>query len=709
MKCAPLQAGALAASAAISGVDAMWVWADATGLREHLRPGESMPTALPVVVELAGGATLADLSKHCRVPAAHPAATQAPLTAMAPLQFCREVLAGQHTSLVSRIELALPVVPQRPRPRGRSLPTTTSPPPATRAQGGADLPVLLGVIDSGCPFAHRMLRNAAGTGTRVLRLWDQDADAPAFVGAGGTVPIDFGYGAEIDRPGLEALMAQCAAGLDRTCIDEARCYALAGYELMRWNFSHGAAGLGLMLAPRPLDEGAELIARGPAAGEEHAQRGAAQTDLVFVQTPRDAVQDSSSASLSRYVIDGLRYILRCAAPGQRVVINISDGSSRGSHDGQSMVERAMVQMIAEQAAAGRAVQIVIAAGNTFDEERHAQFDALAPGSPAGVTLRVPPDNETSVFVTLRLPAAASGLRVRVTPPSAARGAAVAVGGAVGWTQGGDSAPAAGLVLTTPPPGLPAMGLLAISATRRGSAGQPVAPAGDWLIEVEATASAQPLTEPVHLWISRGQRNAAALPRARQARFVDIDRTYDPNPNMRPLKADPVPAQSPIRRAGTLNSLATGPANQGVVVVGAYERREGAATPYTSAGPAAGAPQNQTVRRGPDLSAATDDNLALRSLRLAGNASGMVLRGAGTSFAAPQESRRLAGGVAYKEPPTDDPERLGDLRLPPRDDGPTAYSPAARRATTSPATRATKQSAAAPPRHTRRVPNPSSPG
>ena len=106
------------------------------------------------------------------------------------------------------------------------------------------------------------------------------------------------------------------------------------------------------------------------------------------------------------------------------------------------------------------------------------------------------------------------------------------------------------------------------------------------------------------------------------------------------------------------------AGQGVLVVGAYQRSEQIATRYTSAGPAAGSPPLLPVRQGPDMSAATDDNPSLRSLRVAGNASGMVLRGAGTSFAAPQAARSITTGGAYKLPPTEDPARLGDVRLPP---------------------------------------------
>jgi hypothetical protein len=655
VKCAPLRPGALGARASRAGIDPALVWADATAFADFRRPGEPMPAALPVVAELAAGASLARLAGRVQLPAAYSGTAAQQFSATFSADFCREWLAGGHDSLLQRFELQLPALPHRARPL-QPRPAPVAARGWQRALSDPALPVLLGVIDCGCPFAHRMLRNAAGTGTRVLHLWDQDPHAPAFAGCGGVQPPDFGYGAEIARPALDALMAAAASPTDARLIDEARCYRQAGCDdLLRWRFGHGAAVLGLLTAPRALDLGTRLR-------EDDNADAAGRADLVIVQIPRDAVQDSGSASLPRYVIDGLRYIVSCAAPGQRVVVNISDGSSRGPHDGQSIVERALAALVAERKAAG-GLDIVIAAGNTHDEERHAQFDALRAGVPQRVWLRVPPANETTAFATLRLPPSATGaLRVRVMPPGLAPGAWAGVGQALGFTAARQRTPAAGLVLAQPLPGMAALGLLAIAPTRRGAPGRAVAPAGDWCIEVEVAPGGAPPPEPVHLWVSRGQRNATALPRAWQARFIDTDRGYDPAPHLRPLKRDPEPPRSPIRRAGTLNSLATLPGAAGITVVGAAFRREGVATDYTSAGPAAGAAA--AARGGPDLAATVDDDQGLRSLRLAGNASGAVSRGSGSSFAAPQVARRLALGRLTEVQTSDDAQRLGQGVVPP---------------------------------------------
>ena len=202
----------------------------------------------------------------------------------------------------------------------------------------------------------------------------------------------------------------------------------------------------------------------------------------------------------------------------------------------------------------------------------------------------------------------------------------------------------------------------IAPTRPDTGASVVAPAGDWCIEVALAKGHVATAQPVHLWISRGQHNPTALPRSVQARFIDTNRRYDPQPHLRPLQDDPaVPpaARSPIRRAGTLNALAVLAPGHGVIVAGAALRRESAPTLYTSSGPTVAA----GGRTGPDVAAPVDDSQGLRSVRVAGNASGQVCRAAGSSFAAPQVARRIAqhgaGGLQPLQPGDPPaPARLG---------------------------------------------------
>ncbi len=637
MQPAPLVPGPLGTRADVPGADPLAVWADATALREHRRPGAPLPALLPLVLRLADGADAGRLPAALQVPPALRDAQARVLTARAPRALARRLLRGEVAG-VAAAELSAPVLPQRPRP----LPAAglaPAPVAAMPAVSAGHAPLLLAAIDSACPFAHRLLRRADG-GTRLLAIWDQDPDAPAFAAAGGRPPAGFGYGAEATRAGLDALIA---AHSGPAGTDEDRLYEAAGYALLRHGFGHGAAVLSL-LAAEP----------GHEAPRRRADDAAPGGDLAFVQIPRDAVQDSGSASLPRYVIDGLHYLAALARPGQRLVVNLSDGSSRGAHDGSMLVQQAIAEIVAAQRARGVEMHVVIAAGNSADEERHALFDALAPGAAQAVWLRVPPANESPVHVTLRLPA--RGWQVVVTPPGGAP-AAVRPGQALGWSQPGAALPAAGLVLAAAAPGAPSLGLLGIAPTRRGEDAATPPPAGDWRIEICRDEGAG--AGDAHLWVSRGQRNAGALPRARQARFVDHHGGYDPARARRSARTDPVPPTSPIRRAGTLNTLAT-MAAPGVWVVGASLHHERCASPYTAAGPALAAGPGRAARAGPDAAAAVDAHAALRGLRVGGTRSGDTRRATGSSFAAPQVARQLAlhGGLDLAAPAAPDPARLG---------------------------------------------------
>lgn len=628
----------LALDAALPGVDPAWVWACATAWRDFRRPGEPLPAHVAIAAErAAGGSFVALKTLGVSVPAAHVAAQARHFAATAPVDALPRLLAVGGP--LARFELALPVIPQRPRPR----PPGAGASPGTlrdRARG----PLLLGVIDHGCPFAHELLRDAAGTGTRVLRIWDQDERAPAFAGAGGVLPAAMGYGAEIGRGALNALMQAAAAPGRAGAVDEDRCYRLAGCAaLLDRGFGHGAAVITLLAGSRQ-----------PGRAMQQADP-AATADLVFVQVPRDAVQDASSASLPRYVIDGLRWIASCAQDGQHVIVNLSDGTSRTLHDGSSLVEQAVAELALELTDRAITLEVVVAAGNSGDEERHALFDpAAADSALRRAVLRVPPDNETPTFVTLRVPAA--GQRLRVTAPDGAV-ATVGPGEAWGWTRPGAAAPCAGLVVAAPAPGRPAAGLLVIGATR-SEPGAATAPAGDWRVEL---LPGDPSAAPVQAWVSRCQRNAGALPRSRQARFVDVDGGYDPHPHRRCLEVDPDPPRSAIRRAGSLNGIACLPPDEGLVVAASALLRERRASRYASSGPAAAA-----ARPGPDWAAAADFSTNQLGRPAAGTRSGVATRATGSSFAAPRVARELARR-AFAPPPTEAAARPDGSRPPGPDD------------------------------------------
>ena len=542
---------------------------------------------------------------------------------------CRRLLrAWAKGSPVRRLELQAPLIPQRPRvsPEGRALHTA----PSKKAKGR----LLIGVIDHGCPFAHRHLREATNGGTRILNLWLQDETHPARTLQLGATPSDFGYGLVLSRSVLDGLIRRHKA--TDGFLDEEACYAEAGMDELRQRFLHGAAVLDLFVGPRPL---AARTSNDPDRSPTWAIQNnqAEQADIVFVQLPHDLVQDSTSAGLARCLLDGVKYILSCAGPAtNRVVVNISDGSSRGSHDGKSIIERAMASLVADQANHNRQVTLVLPAGNSRDEERHAQFDELPARKWCPLRLRLPPACEAPSQLIIRVPATITDAEIRVVPPGDAPDRqerdVVRWGEAKAWPD--SNRPACAVIL--PEPGM--MGtteaLITWAPTERFGDGVVRAPAGDWQIEVRSQSGSN---KAVHFYIARNQINASALSRGQQAFFLD-EGGYDPDRHLRARKDDPDPAQSPIRRRGSLNSLATAPSGKGMVVVGSAFLREGTRTGYSSQGPAAG---GRPVRSGPDTCAPTDVSHALRGIVASGTLTGQVVRVSGTSFAAPQVARRLA--------------------------------------------------------------------
>jgi hypothetical protein len=645
-----LAPGALSASPPSTAPDANFFWAAATGYRDFLRPGEAVPKALPVIVELKEGRCVADLqgelSAGCLIAPGYLDGDASRLRHCTAL-LTEEYLAGMTRrgpdSVVERLELQLPVIPQRARPVSDFEAPTGEPPP--RPLAGK---VLIGVIDSGCAFAHPWLHDAPRRGTRVLSLWDQD-DGPAFARAPYAAPrcTSFGYGREAHRGLLERLMQDHAGG---GSVDEAACYEAAGCIDLRHRFNHGAAVLGLLSRPA-----ATCTRDGPDILEVEANGAplADDADIVFVQLPRDAAQDSSSASLPRRILDGLHYILGFAsADTTRIVVNISDGTSRGSHDGESIIERAMVELVDRVPA----LHIVLPAGNTFEESRHAQFDTLPPGAWESITLRLPADCEAAAYVSIWLPQAARDVKIRLVAPGTAEDGAdaVAAGQVKGWPAAG--APQCGVAFAPLQAERRTGILIAFAPTAVSDGHTPRARSGDWAIQLYSESGVS--GAPIHLYVPRNQVNPNALPRGRQARFVDA--AYDRQRHMRAGEDDAAAPLAKIRRRGSLNSLATVPSCERISVVGSVLRREWTPSLYSSDGPAAG-PANP--RAGPDVHAPADSYRALCGVRGAGGLGGVTLRVHGSSFAAPQISRHLAGGGSLGDiPPAGPRHRVDDPAL-----------------------------------------------
>jgi hypothetical protein len=610
------------------GMDAQLVWAEASGYRDFAAPAAGDSPSF--IVEIEAGATVSSLIGE--LAAAPGRGEVTPLYHGKHTRFCTAtlsrdyvagVLSGALGKMLRRFELQVPLQAGRRLPaEAATINVAYTPEPSTSD-------VLLGIIDSGCPFARASLLDSKQW-TRVLGLWDQNRTVAA------TTPGS-PYGTAWSKTDVDSVLE--AFRSDGAC-DEASCYDALGLRQMRSRESHGAFVADLFAGALSLGR---RFSRDPdrVAPWTPSDDLASRSDIVFVQLPQTAVQDSTSAALPALILDGLRYVLLHVGPQtQRIVVNISEGSSRGTHDGRSILDLALTALAEEAQQTQRCpLHIVVPAGNTYSDARHAVLDTLPPDEPRDIFLLLPPGSEFPAQVSLRLPPGVEDLEVALTPPGWDAELSTKWGDACGWHEGTRLDEQAqlgwGTVLPRALPGAASEGLLIFAPTLRLddlAAGATTAPAGLWRIRFRSTTG---LAQAIHLYICRTQPNPGALIRARQARFIDADGSYDGQQFLRAAPEDPAVPASPIRRSGTLSGLASLPAGGAVVCIGGTQGRSGAPLPISAAGPAA------EGRAGPDMSAIVDASDAVKGITGAGVGSGERVRMRGTSFGAPQVARALA--------------------------------------------------------------------
>jgi subtilisin family serine protease len=211
-------------------------------------------------------------------------------------------------------------------------------PPPRRPYDGKD--VLVGVIDFGCDYTLADFRDDAGT--RIEFLWDQSLQPQD----GEQAPVGFGYGVEYNRAAIDRALRQGDP-----------------FQVVRHR-------------PEPGSHGTHVL--GIAAGNGRSADGqfpaglyvgmAPRATILFVQ-PALAGPERTLTDSTR-VVDAMSYIFQKArALNKPCVINLSLGQNGGSHDGESIVERAMAQLLEEPTEFGRA--IVVAAGNEHVWRGHA--------------------------------------------------------------------------------------------------------------------------------------------------------------------------------------------------------------------------------------------------------------------------------------------------------------------------------------------------
>lgn len=422
---------------------------------------------------------------------------------------------------------------------------------------------LVGFIDYGCAFLHQSFRDSKGKG-RVQHLWNQQVE-DSTLPAGGRKALAwrpngrFACGNEVDAAALLSFsnQYQTVGGLD-----ELACYRDADYEPIRRCATHGTHIMDVATGfPDPT-----LHRRNQ--GSLH------EASIVFVQLPRLVGSTQVSGLLRAQVLDAAHYIAGHLSVDYRGVINLSYGSNCGPHDGSSILERGLDELIEghirrkdDDTPPVQHLHMVVPSGNALDRSVHAQLH-LRTGEVDTLRWEVMPDDPSDSFVELWVPYPQTAetpepptILVRAIPPGGTPSGWVEPGRATRLEYGGNTV--AMLICAAVPcqSESGAMTLLALAPTSADSDRAP-APYGEWRIEIRNASRGSLL---VNAWCERDDPVFGNEGGPRQAQF-----------------------NSHIEKTGTLNSIAHG---RKTIVVGGYEAHdfaarahEGPVAPMSGTGP-----------------------------------------------------------------------------------------------------------------------------
>jgi subtilisin family serine protease len=222
--------------------------------------------------------------------------------------------------------------------------------------------VIIGIIDSGIDFTHPAFRNEDGT-SRILAIWDQGL--PRL--PGDLSPQPYNYGVEYSQQQInDALMNPPKADIRHHDKEPFHGTHVAGI----------AAGNG-----RPGSGGVvKYVGMAPNA------------DLVVVANTRGQDRNPGTLGDSADTFDAITFIIQFAAKaGKAVVINHSHGDNIGPHDGSSLLEVGIDELIT-----GHGVVMVKSAGNERDRAHHA-YGSFEDRKPHLVDIDVSPQS-TEVLV-----------------------------------------------------------------------------------------------------------------------------------------------------------------------------------------------------------------------------------------------------------------------------------------------------------------------
>lgn len=608
---------------ATTGFDPYLIWAEADNFAGY---GLSKPPKwLPLLIELAPGVSVTQFkaaasARWLYVPPVYtsPAAPTGLryCTARVKPAFFKHIRPGGSLhALVKRFELGLPA--------GHHADDPTQPTGQAHAPAGALLRgKVMGLIDGGLAFANaNFLRNGKA---RTRYFWRQDQQGT------GNTPSALGYGHELTAFQInQAMQHNTFGGL----VDETAVYAHfnMGMELNK-RVNHGTHVLDIACGPRTVL--AQIAGVPPALDAPpswaRADDDASKCDVVAVQLDWNTILDSSGGSMNVHLVDGLMYILSHCGLNAKLAVNVSWGTFAGPHDGTSVLEAAMDQLI--DLKAGN-LQIIIPAGNHYQNRAHTNV-SLSKNESSTQHLLIPPDDFTQNFLEIWIPANAEGITVQITPPGCDALPKLEWGQSGSWNDS-NGKPLCALIypkaVATGTNGTCA--LVAISPTASFKKTKPTALCGVWKIELTNTHES---TVTIDAFVERDDLVSGSHTGARQSHFEDKDYDTSGNPGS---FVDHPDNPTPIRRSGSFNSIATGKKTVsvgGIRVAGPMWAKYSPRKPD----PDASRPVRPGVVKIPDTQAFSDENPGLLGLKGAGTRSGGVARLVGTSDAAPQVTRKL---------------------------------------------------------------------
>ncbi|KND61204.1 hypothetical protein BVER_03090 [Candidatus Burkholderia verschuerenii] len=487
---------------------------------------------------------------------------------------------------IERFTLGLPVVSGF---ASRMQPDKPAQPDMTPVASNPDFKSkVVTVCDDGIAFLHaRFHADIAMIKTRVRCFWNQDDD-PATPAAG------LGYGREFLEADMDNLMTT-ARGVGG--FDENAAYRAADYTAVASYWTHGTSMLDLAA-------GLDRVFPPPAPSPQpHLPSVDALIGVQF-RLPGRTIRDTSGLWLDVQALDALRYVIErergIAGPNCETFINLSYGYIAGPHDGSSLLEAAMDELVAL-----KACDIFLPARNSNLDRCHG-VRIVDPKQQETLRWRVIPDRHTPSFVEIWLATEPDSDPNKTTPepeidvsielPDKTQSPPIPPGSVAVLRRDGD------VLCTVVHLGRGARGnqpmiLVALAPTVVRGGTRRSAPSGDWIIWL--TNGGERRVE-AQAWVQRNETPAELPPHGRQSRFDDDLYPLFNRFTERQDVDDAMP-NTWILHANGMNSIATG---AGPVVAAGYRICDGATARYSTVG--VDAPGWTPLKRlGPDLAALTD--------------------------------------------------------------------------------------------------------